>query len=355
MSKMKIVIMAGGVGERFWPKSRKSLPKQFLNLAGDHTMIQDTVDRLLPIVSIDDIYIVTGEIYKDLIQEQLPSLPVQNIILEPSARNTAACIGLAAVHIQNQCGDSIMVVLPSDHVIKDEENFRDMLIKGSDVASDGPNIVTIGIVPTHPEVGYGYIKIDNDNKTDHVTKVERFVEKPDRMTAEAYLASGHYLWNSGMFMWSTSTFLNNMKVLMPNHYNCLKEIGSALNTSSYMDALVSKYSDLEKISVDHGILEHADNIYVMPGDFGWDDVGSWNSIERLNDVDYDNNVFKGEIKAIGTKNCTVEGNGRLISLVGLEDLIIVDTDDALLIAHKDSTNQIKDIVAELKKSNDYRI
>ena len=355
MNRIKVVIMAGGVGERFWPKSRKALPKQFLSLVGENSMLQDTVARLMPLVRIEDIYIATGEIYTDLVKAQLPGLPEKNIIVEPCGKNTAACIGLAAFHIEKENPDAIMVVLPSDHIIHDEQNYREVISEAVRIAELGSNIATIGIVPLHPEVGYGYIKC-NENTTLLSSKaVERFVEKPDRATAESYLASGDYLWNSGMFIWSVTSFLNNMSALMPKHYELLKGITQHIGQPDYTSVLKEEYAKLESISVDYGILEHAENIYVLPGQFGWDDVGSWNSIERLNPVDENHNVLKGEVQALLTKNCTVDSNGRLIAMVGVENMVVVDTEDVLLICHKDHTNQIKDVLATLKANQDNRL
>lgn len=354
MSKIKVVIMAGGVGERFWPKSRKSKPKQFLALAGESSMLQATVERLMPLVKISDIYIATGEVYKELVSEQLPELPVENIIIEPCGRNTAACIGLAAVHIQKSSPDSVMIVLPSDHVILNEQLFIETLRLATEVSMSGEKIVTLGITPTQPEVGYGYIKYIKDENS-NIYEVDMFVEKPDRKTAEEYLQDGSYLWNSGMFIWKTSTILNNIKKLMPDHFKLLSEIGSVIGEPNYTEFLDEKYPLMDKISVDYGILEHADDIYVIPGNFGWDDVGSWNSIERLNRLDENRNVLKGDVKTIDVVNCTVDSSNRLIALIGLEDLVIVDTEDTLLICHKDKTNQIKEVLTELKKTKDVRL
>lgn len=355
LKNIKIVIMAGGVGERFWPKSRKALPKQFLSLVGENSMLQDTVERLMPLVTIEDIYIATGEIYTELVSEQLPTLPTKNIIVEPCGKNTAACIGLAALHIQKECPDAVMVVLPSDHIIHDVENYREVIQEAVSIAEKGSNIATIGIVPLHPEVGYGYIKYSPTDSLLSAKVVERFVEKPDRATAEAYLASGDYLWNSGMFVWSVNTFLSNMKNLMSKHYEILEGITENIGKANYADVLNEEYAKLESISVDYGILEHAENIYVIPGSFGWDDVGSWNAIERLNPIDKNGNVLKGEVHVVETKNCTVDASGRLVAMVGVDDLVVVDTEDALLICHKDHTNQIKEVLATLKANKDIRL
>lgn len=355
MEKIKIVIMAGGVGERFWPKSRKKLPKQFLNLAGKNSMIQDTVNRLLPIVAMEDIYIATGEIYIDLVREHLPQLPISNIITEPCGKNTAACIGLVAKHIEKENPNAIMVVLPADHVIQNEEVFRKTIIEGVEIASENNNIITIGIVPLSPEVGYGYIKASNEINLKNAKKVDRFVEKPNKGKAEMYIKDGNYLWNSGMFIWSVKTFLGNMTKHMPKHNEILSKISAYIGSEEYESVLKENYQLLDSTSVDYGILEHAENIYVLPSEFGWDDVGSWNSIERLNEKDEFGNVQKGEILTLLSQNCTIEANDKLIVAIGLDNLVIVDTNDALLICNKDYTNNIKDVITELKKQNDTRL
>lgn len=354
MSNVKIVIMAGGVGERFWPKSRKNRPKQFLTLSGEHSMLQETVNRLAPLASIEDVYIATGAIYKELVLEQLPGIPSENIIIEPCGRNTAPCIGLAAVHISKKFPNSAMIVLPSDHVIGNQPEFINILKSAIEASKKGSNLVTIGIKPTHPEVGYGYIKYhDSNDKKPYA--VEKFVEKPNKETAIKYLEDGNYLWNSGMFIWQTETILSNFKMHMADCFDILNEIGNHIGLPDYENILNEKYPEMGSVSVDYGIMEHAENIYVIPGDFGWDDVGSWNSIERLNPTDKNNNMIKGEAKCIDVKNCTIDGTKRLIALVGLEDLVIVDTDDVLLVCHKDKTNNIKEVLSQLKEEKDRRL
>ena len=353
MRKIKVVIMAGGIGERFWPKSRKSLPKQFLNIVGENTMIEDTVNRLFPLVSLEDIYISTGERYAELVKELLPHLPHENIIVEPFGKNTAACIGLAAIHIEKNTPDAMMVVLPSDHIINNENAFIETLKQAISNASHDNYITTIGIVPTHPETGYGYIKTHSETNNNNCKKVANFVEKPNYRTAKSYLDSGDYLWNSGMFIWSTSTFINNMKTFMPSHYELLKGIGLMIGTPNYYDTLIENYGKLESISVDYGILEKANDIYVIPGDFGWDDVGSWNAVERFNPLDAHKNSIKGNVTTLSTQNCTIDSNTqKLIVTIGLQDLIIVDTEDALLICSKEKTPDIKEALKLLKSEND---
>lgn len=349
--KTTALIMAGGCGERFWPKSRKSLPKQFLSLTGDgKTMIQLTVERILPIVDIEDIFIATNENYKGLVQEQLPELPLENILCEPIGRNTAPCIGLGAMHIAAKYEDAIMMVLPSDHLIKMEDIFIDTLSNACRIAKEDANLVTIGVPPNYPETGYGYIKMDTAQKKGEGFKVACFVEKPNLALAKQYVASGRYAWNSGMFIWKISTILDNFKKYLPQMFDQLCEIKNAIGTPTEKDVLLSVFPQLESISIDYGIMEKADNIYVIPGSFGWDDVGSWLAIERIRGCDDDNNTIAGNVVTVDTKGCIIEAKDKLIATVGIKDIVIVDTDDALLIAGKTSTNNIKSILQKLRES-----
>ncbi|MEG6569729.1 mannose-1-phosphate guanylyltransferase/mannose-6-phosphate isomerase [Thermoanaerobacterium thermosaccharolyticum] len=352
------VIMAGGKGERFWPKSRIKMPKQFLKLYGDRTMIQQTVDRLKKLMSIENIFVVTNIDYAGLISDQIPELPTENILIEPMGKNTAACIGLAALHTERLDRDSIMVVVPSDHVIKDEETYLGVLKTAIEKAKSGNNLVTIGIKPQHPETGYGYInfkKITNEIFYNNpVHKVERFVEKPDYDTAVKYVESGDYLWNSGMFIWKTSTILNAIKEYMPQLYSALNVIKENFDSDEIEKILYEEYSKLESMSIDYGIMEKAKNVYVVPGDFGWDDVGSWTSIERLYEKDENGNVIKGNVVSVDTKKCIITGSDKLIATLGIEDVIIVDTEDALLICSKDKAQNVKEVLKELKeKKSEY--
>lgn len=349
------VIMAGGKGERFWPKSRTKLPKQLLSLTGDgKTMIQLTVERLKGIIEYDNIYIVTSSDCADAISYQLPQIPTENILVEPMGRNTAPCIGLAAAYIQKKKGTSTMIVLPSDHLIKDVEGFCNILLAAKEVAESGKNLVTIGITPTYPETGYGYIKFDNKIKSineDGVYEVDKFVEKPNVENAEKYVRSGKYSWNSGMFVWTTETILNNIKKLMLNMYNGLERIQNSIDTENEENVLNEEYSLFESISIDYGIMEHAENIFVIPGDFGWDDVGSWTALERINETDEFGNVVKGNIVSVDTKGCIIEGTDKLLAMVGVEDLVVVDTADATLICSKEKCQEIKSLLKEIKEKN----
>ena len=347
--KTTAVIMAGGRGERFWPKSRNSCPKQFLSLTSDgETMIQKTVRRLLPLVDMSDIYIVTNAAYGSLVAEQLPDIPKENILSEPTARNTAPCIAFAAAVINRKYDDAIMMVLPSDHLIGLEDIYINTLKKAAKVAAQNGNLVTIGITPEYPETGYGYINFGSEDESG-AYKVERFVEKPDLATAEMYFTSGKYLWNSGMFVWKLSTILDNIKRLMPDIYEGAVKIGEAYGTDSFNEVLVREFTAFRSESVDFGIMEKAENIYTIPGSFGWDDVGSWLAVERINKTDSDKNYITGDVISVASRHTTVCGGKRLIAAVGLEDVIIVDTDDAVLVCSKNSTQDVKKVIAQLRE------
>ena len=346
--KITAVIMAGGRGERFWPKSRNSCPKQFLSLTSDgETMIRKTVNRLRPMVEAEDIFIVTNAAYKDLVKEQLPEVPEDNILAEPCARNTAPCIAFAAAVIGRKYDDAVMLVLPSDHLIGYEDIYVSTLKKAVAVAEEGKNLVTIGITPTYPETGYGYINFGKEAGSAY--EVERFVEKPDLPTAKKYLASGKYLWNSGMFVWKISSIMTDLKEFMPDIYEGALRIGEAFGTEKFTETLVKEFTAFTSESIDFGIMEKASNIYTIPGSFGWDDVGSWLAIERINQTDDLKNYFSGDVVAVDSKRTTVCGGKRLIAAIGTRDVIIVDTDDVLLVCSKNNTQDVKKAIAQLKE------
>lgn len=348
------LIMAGGRGERFWPRSRKQLPKQFLSLTGDgKTMIQLTVERILPLVDMEDVYIATNKDYLPLVRKQLPLIPEENILCEPVGRNTAPCIALAAAMISAKYEDAVMMVLPSDHLIKFTEIFRNVLQDAVDIAEKEQNLVTIGITPDHPETGYGYIKFIGDRVDGKAFPVERFVEKPSLDKAKEYLASEEYLWNSGMFMWKISTILGRFKELMPDLYEGVLAIRDAYGVSREEGdaALLKRFPEFTSISIDYGVMEKSDHIYTLPGNFGWDDVGSWLAVERIKQVDEAGNIVDGNVIAIDTKDCIIQADQKLIAMIGLEDLVVVDTEDATLICKKGSTADIKKVLENLRNSN----
>lgn len=341
--------MAGGRGERFWPKSRKNSPKQFLSLTDDgKTMIQQTVERILPLVDLEDVYIVTNRDYRTLVEEQLPDLPAENILCEPVGRNTAPCVGLGAVTMEKKYGDAVTIVLPSDHLIKYNSIFVSALEDACAVAETGDNLVTLGITPDEPETGYGYIKFIPDKMTGRAYQVERFVEKPDLKTAKAYLASERYLWNSGMFIWKVSTILKNLEEFLPETFQGLKRIETALGTAEEQAVLEREFNLFPSESIDYGVMEKARNIYTLPGSFGWDDLGSWLAVERLKTSNEFGNVINGNVVTVDTADSIIQGGDKLLALVGMENTIVVDTDDALLICEKNHAGDIKKVLEILR-------
>lgn len=350
--KTTALIMAGGRGERFWPRSRKDLPKQFLSLTDDgKTMIQLTVERILPLVKLEDIFIVTNKDYENLVLEQLPGLPKKNILCEPQGRNTAPCIGLGAMYISKKYEDALMFVLPSDHLIKFNKMFLRTLNDACEVAEKNANLVTIGITPDYPETGYGYIKFDSHITAGRAYAVERFVEKPSLEVAKEYLSTEEYLWNSGMFIWKVSSILSNIEKYMPETFKHLETIRNAIDTDNQAQVLEKEFAEIESQSIDYGIMEKAKDIFILPGTFGWDDVGSWLAVERIKKTNEYGNVVNGNIITVNTHNCIIQGDKKLIATIGLEDLIVVDTEDATLICAKDSAGDIKKVLENLKICN----
>ena len=348
--KITAVVMAGGKGERFWPESRENHPKQFLSLTGDGvTMIQKTVRRISPVVQNEDIFIVTNSAYRNLVREQLPEIPPENILSEPCGRNTAPCIAFAGAIIRKKYGNAVMLVLPSDHLIKYENIFTRTLCNAIVKATEGDNLLTIGITPTYAETGYGYINFSDEDGNAY--KVEKFVEKPDLRTAKKYLASGKYLWNSGMFVWKVSAIMDCFQKFMPEVFTGTQKIADAYGTPDFETVLDTEYNKFPSESIDFGIMEKAENIFTIPGSFGWDDVGSWLAIERINETDDNRNFIKGDVIAENCKRSTICGGERLVAVVGMEDTVIVDTDDVLLVCSKNHTQDIKKIIAKLKQTN----
>ena len=345
------VVMAGGRGERFWPQSRMHCPKQFLSLTGDgETMLQKTVRRLDGLVQPEHVYIVTNAEYLGLVQEQLPAVPAENLLCEPAPRNTAPAIALAAAVIRKRLGDAVMLVLPSDHLVRHEALCADFLSRAASAAELGENLLTVGITPQYPETGYGYIEFTRaEGMPVGVYSVSSFREKPDAETAQQYVASGRYLWNSGMFAWKTSTYFAALKTHLPAVHAIAEHLSDACDTPEFDTVLKAEFPQMPSVSVDYGVLEHADRLYTIPGSFGWDDVGSWPSLRRVAKTDTNGNYRSGDTVTFGTRDCVLVGGKKLMAAVGLEHIIAVDTDDALLICDADSAQDVKKITEMLRE------
>ena len=345
------VIMAGGGGTRFWPLSRQEEPKQLLNLSGKDFMINETIDRMATVVKQQDIFVVTNTAQVSKMKSATAGrLQENHILAEPSARNTSACIGYAAMEIVKKYGDGIMCVSPADHFIQNTAEFTRVLKKAVATAEQEDKLITIGIQPTYPATGYGYIKFDKSENTDVKTVLE-FKEKPDLETAKNYLFSGEYLWNSGMFIWKASTILKKMQMLLPEVYACIETIGAAMGTPEEGKVVEEVYPKIPKISIDYGIMEKSSEVLVIPGDFGWSDVGSWENMNVLYNEDENGNIIVGEQINIDTRNTISYAKSRLVTTIGVENLIIVETEDAVLVCDRKRSQDVKQIVDRLEQKN----
>lgn len=361
MPKIFAVIMAGGVGARFWPRSREKSPKQLLEIVGKGTMIQNTVGRLEKFVEMGDIFIVTNRTQKSLVSKQLPRIPDENIIVEPVGRNTAPCIGLAALHIRRIDPTAIMLVLPADHIIADRDEFHRVLSLACETASEGANLLTVGIHPTHPETGYGYIQMFNEDGAHNphfakgVFKVKTFAEKPNLQTAERFLASGDFLWNSGMFVWRADAILREIERCLPDLHQELLKIAEVLGTPQYQSRLEMVYGLIRGISVDYGVMEKAENVYVIPGKFGWSDIGSWDEVYRISGKDDNGNSVTGRVIQQDTTNSYIYSPNKIVATIGIDNLIIINTDDALLVCRRGRSQDVKEVSDYLrrKQMNEY--
>ena len=343
------VIMAGGTGTRLWPLSRQATPKQSLRLIGERTMFQSAIDRVIPLFGPDRIRVVTGAGQAATLAEQAPELPSSCFITEPTGRGTAPCIGLAAVHLRRQDPGAVMAVLTADQVIQDAARFRRVLMAAEEVAQLG-QLVTLGITPRSPSTGYGYIKQGETIESVAgfpVYRVDHFTEKPDREAAMDMVASGTYSWNSGMFVWSVGQILEEFRRQMPNLYDHLRRIEASLGTPDYDATLVETWCQVRKETIDYGVMEGAKNVAVIPIDVGWSDVGSWASLAELLPSDQEGNVIRGTHTGIDTRNTVIIGGGRLIATIGVDDMIIIDTEDALLICPRGREQGVREIVRRL--------
>ncbi len=354
------VILAGGSGTRFWPRSRRARAKQVLALDGERSMIQQTVERLKPLSGVEHTWVITNELLAGEIADQLKGVPASQIVQEPAARNTAPACGLAALLIEKDNPEAVLGIFPSDHVIGDEPRFLKILQRGIALAAAGTNMVVLGIEPTRPETGYGYIETGDLAGDDSTLRVRRFTEKPNLMKAEEFIAAGNYYWNSGMFLWSARTLANAVREHVPETAPLLEEIAAAYGTPKFEKVFAELYPKCENISVDYAILEprsakgeHKSNLYCLPAEFAWNDLGSWASLyeyqlETRLRGDGDGNVADtdGHLAIHGSNNY-IYSPRKFVALVGVENLVIVDTEDALLIAHRDHSQDVGKIVKEL--------
>lgn len=349
---MKILIMAGGSGERFWPLSTKERPKQLLSLFSDKSMIRETVDRVLNYVRTNDIYVATNQIQSKKIIDELKDIPIKNIIIEPAFKDTAAAIAYGSMIISRDSDkDEVIAVLASDHLISNVADFIKNLGKAEEVASKG-HIVTLGIYPTRPETGYGYIKLNN-LKINEPSKVVKFMEKPNYETASKYILSGNYVWNSGMFIFKQSIIMKEFRKYLPNHFKVINEMKKIIgkSNSNELSNLTRPYFDrFERISIDFAIMEKSNIIECIPVDFGWNDVGGFNSLEEVFEKDASNNIIKNVnyVQIDSKNNIIISDNGsRMITSLGVSNMIIVDTKEALLVCNKKDSQRIKEIIKKL--------
>lgn len=342
------VIMAGGIGSRFWPLSRRDRPKQFISLLDESTLIQNTSARLESVVPANQRYVVTNERYVDQTRSQLPALPKENILAEPIGRNTAPCITYAAMKLYAADPEAVMIVLPADHVITDVERFHQVLGVGIEAAAERGALVTIGIEPTYPATGYGYIQFDpeDDGDSDEPRSryVKTFAEKPNLATAERFLDSGDFLWNSGMFIWTAESILDAVERHLPDVHEAFRPLRDVIGTDKEHDTLDKIFRSCPSISIDYGVMERADKVYVVPGSFGWSDVGDWRAVYDLASKNEHGNSIQGNAILHDSSRCLIQAGDRLVALVGVHDMIVVDTEDALLVCHRDSTQRVKNVV-----------
>lgn len=353
---MYAVIMAGGKGTRFWPKSRESMPKHLLDIVSEKTIIQETIDRIIPLIPAENILIVTGVSHAVELMRQVPHIPEENIIIEPVGRNTAPCIGLAALHIKRKSPDDVMVVLPADHLITDEARFRYLLSIAAEIAARGDFLLTIGIQPTFPETGYGYLEqgvLKETIKGEDIFKVKSIREKPDLKQAKVFLEKRRFYWNSGMFLWRADTILRAIKRWLPDIHKGLSQIEGVKGTDKEEEIVEHVYKKIPSISIDYGIMEKADNVLLIRGDFGWSDMGSWDALWEVLEKDEHGNAAHGKAFFIGVdaKNSLIQSSRKLVALVGVEDLIVVETEDSLLICKRGRSQDVKAVVEHLNTKN----
>lgn len=352
------VILAGGRGERLWPKSRKDRPKQFLSLCGEEkTLIASTVDRMKSLTDISRIFIVTSQNYYDITRQQLSELPEENIICEPMGKNTTACIGLASQIIKKRFGDAIMMVVPSDHVIKNVSAFSEDLSKCCEIAEKYNTVVTVGIQPTKAETGFGYIKVYKERPVENVEnawEMAKFVEKPELKMAKRYVSSGTYLWNAGMFVFPVSYMLRCIKRFHSHNSACLTAIGKGLGRKDEADIIAKMFEKMEPLSIDYSVMEHIRGSVTVQATFDWNDVGTWAAIPDIQDPDEKGNYVSGEVVALGSTGNIVEvPKDKMVALIGVNGLVVVESGNAILVCRKDQAQNIKAVTKEINGSPNF--
>lgn len=352
MKNYYAVIMAGGIGSRFWPISRSAHPKQFIDILGTgKTLIQTTYDRFLKIVPAENIFIVTNEIYTDLVKEQLPGIEANQILGEPVMRNTAPCIAYACHKIKMLNPEASIVVSPSDHLILNPERFIEDIRNSLEAASRNNCLITLGIKPSRPDTGYGYIQFTEETIDNDFHKVKTFTEKPNLEIAKTFVQSGDFLWNAGIFVWSATSIINAFEQYLPEMNDIFKDGDKLYNSDKENAFIQNAYYQCTNISIDYGIMEKANNVYILPTDFGWSDLGTWASVYELADKDYLGNAVIPSDKVIiyDSSNCMVNvPKGKLVILQGLDDYIVVEANNTLMVCHKDQEQSVKQIVADVK-------
>lgn len=353
------VIMAGGSGTRFWPASRKLIPKQLLALSGDRTMIQSTVDRLGDLVPPENQLVLTNRILTEAVRTQLPAIPVDNIVGEPCKRDTAPCIGLAAAMVQHADPEGTMLVMPSDHIITTDEQFQAAITAGQKLIDEDPTrIVTFGIPPTYAAQSFGYVQRGDSITAEGVPayQVEKFREKPDRTTAEEYLAAGTFYWNSGIFLWRASTILDALKSNVPEMHGHIAAIAAAIGSDTYPETLEKEFTAIDGQSIDYAVMENYPNVIMIEAPFTWDDVGSWQALSRLHKPDESGNTVIGSHIGIDTKGTIIRAHGEhTIVTIDVEDLIVVHTDDATLVAPKHAEERVREVVKALEQQKRHEL
>jgi mannose-1-phosphate guanylyltransferase len=347
-----VAIMAGGIGSRFWPMSRQNYPKQFLDILNTgKTMIQWTYERFAGMVPPENILVVTTREYEEIVKQQLPELPVENILSEPARKNTAPCIAYVSFKIFQKDPKASLIVAPADHLIMDTDEFKKVCSHALDFVNHINAFVTLGMKPTYPNTGYGYIQHEQMEVAPNVNKVKTFTEKPNLELARTFMASGDFLWNAGIFIWQVKNILTAFEKYLPEIYEVFDAEKEHFNTAKEHQAVERIYPQCTNISIDFGIMEKAENVYVIPSSFGWSDLGTWNSAyENYEKDDHGNAVAGDNVIMIDDTNCMIHApNNKLLLLQGLQDFIVVDTQDVLLICKKDKEQEIKDYVAEVKR------